>query len=265
MSADEIIRIVKVAVGLGISKIKLTGGEPLLREDIIDIVRGIASVPGLADLSMTTNGTRLASLAKELNEAGLKRVNINLPTTDVEVYGKLTGGRVEDALRGVEAALEGGFCPVKVNMLVLKGVNDNSVLSMIDFVRKNGAVLQLIELERINITDSYYSTYHKSLGEYEDMLKQKALKVETRRSMQNRHIYYLPDSKVEIIGPTENAEFCMHCTRLRVTSHGRLKTCLMRNDNLIDLLTPMRKGASDQELAELFKLANQQRQPYNKS
>jgi len=264
MDADEIVRIVKIAVSLGISKVKLTGGEPLLRNDIIGIVERIASVPGLSDLSMTTNGTKLASLAKELYGAGLRRVNISLPTTDEEIYEKLTGGAVENALRGVEAALETGFSPVKINMLVLKGVNDDSVFDMIDFAGKSGAILQLIELERINITDSYYSTYHKSLEEYEDVLEQKALKTEVRHFMQNRHIYQLPSSKVEVIRPMENAEFCMHCTRLRVTSHGRLKTCLMKNDDLVDVLTPMRSGAADEELAELFRLANQRRHPYNK-
>jgi len=264
MDADEIVRIVRIAVALGISKIKLTGGEPLLRKDVISIIEGIAAIPRLADLSMTTNGTKLASLAEDLYAAGLKRVNINLPTTDAEVYEELTSGTVESALRGIQAASEAGFDPVKINMLVLKSVNDDSVFDMIDFAGKSGAILQLIELERINITDSYYSTYHKSLEEYEDVLKQKALKTEVRRFMQNRHIYLLPSSKVEVIRPMENAEFCMHCTRLRVTSHGRLKTCLMKNDDLIDVLAPMRSGAADEELAELFRLANQRRHPYNK-
>jgi cyclic pyranopterin phosphate synthase len=264
MDADEIVRIVRIAVALGISKIKLTGGEPLLRKDVISIIEGIAAIPRLADLSMTTNGTKLASLAEDLYAAGLKRVNINLPTTDAEVYEELTSGTVESALRGIQAASEAGFDPVKINMLVLKDVNDDSVFDMIDFAGKSGAILQLIELERINITDLYYSTYHKSLEEYEDMLKQKALKTEVRQFMQNRHIYQLPNSKVEVIRPMENAEFCMHCTRLRVTSHGRLKTCLMKNDDLIDVLTPMRNGVADEELAELFRLANERRHPYNK-
>ncbi|MBX5329089.1 MAG: GTP 3',8-cyclase MoaA [Candidatus Bathyarchaeota archaeon] len=265
MTVDEIVRIVRIAVGLGISRVKLTGGEPLMRKDVIEIVKGIAAIPGLADLSMTTNGVLLASLAEELHENGLKRLNISLPTLDEEVYNKLTGGRLEDVLDGVKAAVEVGFCPVKLNMLILKGANDYAVPEMIEFARETGTILQLIELEPINISDAYYHASHKPLDEYEDMLKQKAVKVETRQYMQSRRIYHLPDVKVEVVHPIENTEFCMYCTRLRVTSDGKLKPCLMRNSNLVDILTSMRNGANDQELMELFELANHRRQPFNKN
>ena len=103
MTVDEIVRIVRIAVGLDISKVKLTGGEPLMRKDIVEIIKGIAATSGLTDLSMTTNGTMLASLAKELHANGLKRVNISLPTLNGEVYNKLTGGRLEDVLESVKA------------------------------------------------------------------------------------------------------------------------------------------------------------------
>jgi cyclic pyranopterin phosphate synthase len=181
-----------------------------------------------------------------------------------DVYHKLTKGNVTDALDGVKAAVEAGFCPVKLNMLVLSGVNDCAVPEMIEFARETGTILQLIELEPINVSAAYYSLNHKPLDEYEALLKQEAMEVETRQYMQNRRIYRLPDVKVEIIRPTENTDFCRHCTRLRVTSDGKLKPCLMRNDNLVDVLTPLRDGANDEELMELFKLANQERQPYNK-
>jgi cyclic pyranopterin phosphate synthase len=264
MTVDEIVRIVRIAAGLGISKVKLTGGEPLMRKDITEIVKGIAAIHGLADLSMTTNGTMLASCAEELHANGLKRVNISLPTLNGEVYNKLTGGRLEDVLESVKAAVEVGFCPVKLNMLILKGVNDIAVPEMIEFATETGTILQLIELEPININGAYYSTHHKSLDEYEDMLRQKAVKVETRRYMQSRRIYHMPSATVEVVHPIENTDFCKRCTRLRVTSDGKLKPCLMRNDNLVDILTSMRNGAKDQELIELFKLANQKRRPYNK-
>jgi cyclic pyranopterin phosphate synthase len=264
MTCEEIVRIVRIAVSLGISKVKLTGGEPLLRKDILQIVKGITATQGLEELSMTTNGTLLAPIAKQLQMNGLKRVNISLPTINGETYCKLTGGRLEDVLSGVKAAVEAGLNPVKLNMLILKGVNDSQVPEMIRFAREAGAVLQLIELEPLNISSEYYAAYHKPLGEYEEILKQKALKVENRRYMQNRRIYHLPGVKVEIVHPMENTDFCMHCTRLRVTSDGKLKPCLMRNDNTVDILTMIRNGATDEELIELFKLANQRRQPYNK-
>lgn len=264
MTASEIVRIVKVAVGLGVSRVKLTGGEPLVRKDILEIVKEIAAIRGLADLSMTTNGTLLASLAGELRASGLKRVNISLPTLGADTYNKLTGGNVEDVLDGIKAAVATGFHPVKLNLLILKCVNDYDFQEMLDFSRKTGTILQLIELEPLNISDDYYVANHRSLEEYEGMLRQKAVKIEVRPHMQNRQIYHLPDVRVEVIHPIENTEFCSHCTRMRVTSDGKLKPCLMKNDNLVDILTPMRKGATDEELEQLFKLANQKRQPYNK-
>jgi cyclic pyranopterin phosphate synthase len=265
MTGEEIVRIAKVAVGLGSSRLKLTGGEPLTRSDVVELIKKISLIPHLSDLSMTTNGTLLAPLAKDLHTNGLRRVNINLPTLNGDVYHKLTEGNVNNALEGVKAAVEAGFCPVKVNMLVLKGVNDCAVPEMIEFARETGTILQLIELEPINVSAAYYSANHKPLDEYEALLKQEAVEVETRQYMQNRRIYRLPDVKVETICPTENTDFCLHCTRLRVTSDGKLKPCLMRNDNLIDILTPLRNGASDEQLMELFELANQKRQPYNKN
>ncbi|MEM3694904.1 MAG: GTP 3',8-cyclase MoaA [Candidatus Bathyarchaeia archaeon] len=263
MSAEEIARIVRIAVKLGVSRIKITGGEPLMRRDITGIVQKIAATPGLTELSMTTNGIRLAGLAKKLHENGLKRVNISLPTLNEKVYSVLTGGKLEDALDGVRAAVEAGFAPVKINMLVLRGINEGDVLKMMDFAGKVGAVLQLIELEPLNVDMAYYKMHHKPLDKYEEMLREKAVKIETRRYMQNRRVYYLPDVTVEIVHPIENTSFCANCTRLRLTSDGKLKPCLMRNDNLVDILTPMRNGATDDELTEIFKHANQLRQPYN--
>lgn len=265
MTVDEIVRIAKIAVSLGIARIKLTGGEPLMRKDICDIVKGIAAIPCLKDLSMTTNGAMLGFMAAKLRACGLKRVNISLPTLNAEAYAKLTDGKLENVLDGVKAAVAAGFCPVKLNMVILEGVNVDAVQEMMDFARQTGTVLQLIELDPINVDDAYYARYHKFLSEQEELLRQKALSVDTRHFMHNRRIYRLPDVKVEVVHPTENGEFCMHCTRLRVTSDGKLKPCLMRNDNLVDVLTPMRNGASDEELKELFIRANKKREPYNKA
>ncbi|HJW65731.1 MAG TPA: GTP 3',8-cyclase MoaA [Candidatus Bathyarchaeia archaeon] len=265
MTVEEIVRIARIAVGLDISRIKLTGGEPLMREDLCDIVKGIAAIPGLKDLSLTTNGSLLASEAKRLHACGLRRVNISLPTLNPEAYTKLTDGKLENTLDGVKAAVAVGFNPVKLNMVVLNGINVNDVPEMMDFARQTGTILQLIELDPVNVEEEYFAAYHRVLDDYEEMLKQKAVDVKTRKFMHNRHVYYLPDVTVEIVHPMENREFCAHCTRLRVTSNGMLKTCLMRNDKLIDILTPIRRGASDEELKGLFLRANQIREPYNKA
>lgn len=265
MALQEIVRIAKIAVSLGIARIKLTGGEPLMRKDIREIISGIAALAGLKDLSLTTNGLLLADMAKELHDCGLNRINISLPSLNPETYRKLTGGKIEDALAGVKAAVETGFCPVKLNMVILKDVNVNDVPEMINYASKTGVVLQLIELDPINVSDTYYSTHHRSLDEQEEMLRQKAVTIEKRRFMHNRLIYHLPDVTVEVVHPIENSDFCMHCTRMRVTSDGKLKPCLMRNDNLTDILTPIRQGANDEQLKQLFVKANMLREPYNKN
>jgi cyclic pyranopterin phosphate synthase len=266
MSVEEIVRIARIAVGLGITRVKLTGGEPLMRKDLPEIVAGIAAIADLRDLSLTTNGLLLGGgMAKKLRDCGLKRVNISLPSLNPETYRKLTGGKLEDALAGVKAAIEADFCPVKLNMVVLNEVNVDDVPALIEYAGKNNVVLQLIELDPFNVGDKYYVEHHRSLDEQEEMLRAKAISVEKRPFMHNRLIYHLPNATVEVVKPIENTDFCMHCTRLRVTSDGKLKPCLMRNDNLTDILTPIRKGASDEELKQLFVKANWLREPYNKS
>lgn len=265
MALQEIVRIAKIAVDLGIARIKLTGGEPLMRKDLPEIVSGITAISCLKDLSLTTNGLLLSGMARDLHERGLKRVNISLPTLNPDTYRKLTGGNLQDALRGVKAAITAGFCPVKLNMVILKDVNVGDVPEMIEYAAQNGVILQLIELDPINVSDNYYATHHRSLDEQEKLLREKAVTVEQRPFMHNRLIYHLPNVTVEAVHPIENSDFCMHCTRMRVTSDGKLKPCLMRNDNLTDILTPMRLGASDQQLKQLFIAANALREPYNKS
>ena len=265
MSVDEIVRIAKVALSLGIARIKLTGGEPLMRQDLPEIVVGIAALPGLRDLSLTTNGLLLGGgMAKKLRNCGLRRVNISLPSLNPETYRKLTGGKLDEAMVGVKAAIEAGFCPVKLNTVVLKDVNVGDIPDLIEYAGRNKVVLQLIELDPVNVGDNYYKEHHRSLDEQEAMLKEKAVSIEKRPFMHNRLIYHLPNATVEVVKPIENSDFCMHCTRLRVTSDGKLKPCLMRNDNLTDILTSIRQGASDEELKQLFVKANLLREPYNK-
>lgn len=265
MSLEEILRIARIALRLEISRVKLTGGEPLLRPNILQIVQGIAELRGLRDLSMTTNGTLISSFATGLRKNGLVRVNVNLLTLDRKVYRTVMGGNLGDVLKGIRAAVDAGLYPVKLNTLILKGVNEHEIPRMIDFAERSGTILQLIELEPLNVSPDYYGGHHYELNGEEEELEKRAWRVETRRDMQNRRVYFLPRVKVEVIRPIENTEFCAHCTRLRVTSDGKLKPCLMRNDNLVDVLTPMRNGADDEALIQLFVEAIKRREPYCKA
>ena len=266
MTPEEIARITKITVNHGVSKVKLTGGEPLIREDIDKIVRQLSQIKGINDLAMTTNGVLLAEKAESLKHSGLQRVNINFPSLKPSKYYEITdGNNLNDSLNGLKAAIKVGFHPIKLNMVMLKGLNDDEVNDMISFSRQMGVILQLIELEPVNVEDSFYQKYYRSLTDIESQLKKEALSVKTRRSMQNRKVYSLPDVVVELVAPLENTKFCLKCTRLRITSDGKFKPCLMRDDNLIDFLTPLRKGVGDKELENLFIEAVNCREPYYKA
>lgn len=262
MRPEEIERIVRVAASLGILSIKLTGGEPLLRSDVIEIVHRISSVPRIKDVSMTTNGLLLEKYAAQLKEAGLSRVNVSLDTLNGEKFKMITGVDAhEEVVRGIVRAKEAGLNPVKVNMVLLRGINEDEVDDMIEFVKENGLILQIIELEQFR-EDALYNQYHVNLDEVENKVRERSVKVIVR-SMHHRRKYILNDgAEIEIVKPMHNTEFCLNCNRIRLTSNGKLKPCLFRNDNLIDMLGPLRSGASDDELRNLFIEAVKKRKPF---
>ncbi|MEM2998567.1 MAG: GTP 3',8-cyclase MoaA [Thermoproteota archaeon] len=263
MTPDEVKRIVQISCELGVENVKITGGEPLLRRDLEEIVSGLKGLKALREISMVSNGRLLsAERSERLKKAGLSRVNINLPSLNPDTYLKMTGGSLEDALNGVRNAVEAGLTPVKLNMVLMKGLNDGEMWAAVDFAEKAGAVLQLIELEPVGLAPEVFERFHVPLEGFEEALKASAESMRVRKWMQNRKVYSLRGVDVEIVKPIENTEFCAHCTRLRVTCDGKLKPCLMRNDNLVDILTPLRRGASDEELKELFLKAVELREPY---
>jgi len=258
MKAAEIGEIVKLAAGFGVEKLKITGGEPLVRSDVVDVISAV-SVHGIKEVSMTTNGALLAERARELAEAGLNRVNISLDTLDPEKFREITGSRaLGDVLAGVDAAADAGLSPVKLNMVMLAGVNDDEFRMMLDYASGKGAIVQFIEL-----VDGRENTakYHMKLDQIEAELDKMAVSTQTRWEMQARKKYTLPSGGAEIVCPMHNSEFCSHCTRLRLTPDGRLKPCLLRNDNLVDVISPIRAG--DMQLArQRFLDAISKREPY---
>lgn len=274
MTPEEIERIVRILLKYNIRRVKLSGGEPMLRRDILEIVERLGKL-GLDDLSMTTNGTRLVSMAKKLRRAGLTRVNISLHTVSREKYCWITGTasksdgttRFEYTVDAIKSAVEAGMAPVKLNVVIMKDVNHNEVDDLICFASQFGSkvILQLIELvEEGAANREFFNKYYFSLGEVEGRLEKTAVKTVTR-SLQMRRQYLLPnDVWVEVVRPNNNCEFCMNDDRVRITHDGRFKPCLMRNDNLVDFLTPMRAGASDDELEKLFVKAVMLREPFYK-
>ncbi len=265
MEPTEIARITGIATDFGVRNVKITGGEPLLREDLSEIIRLIHRLPKVEEVSLVTNARLLTSQrALDLKKNGLARVNISLPSIIPETYCRVTGGKLCDAINGVRAAIQAGLNPVKINMVVVHSVNEDEINPMIHFSRNSGIILQLIELEPVNIDRESYNLYHHSLESIERDLAARSTKVESRPFMQGRRIYTLEGARVEIVKPVENTSFCMQCTRMRLTSDGKLKPCLMRNDNLVDILTPLRKGESDDCLHAVFGRALEAREPFHK-
>jgi len=265
LTPEEIERIARVAVKIGISKVKLTGGEPLIREDIGEIVRRLSHINGMEEVSMTTNGSLLKEKVKELAKANLKRINVNIPSLKEETYKYITNSEYspKQIIEGVMEAKKLGINPVKVNMVILRGVNDDQIDEMITFTRKNDLILQLIELENVGIDEETYSKYHADISSIEEKIKNEAEKVIVRRDMQNRRKYILKGGgEVEIVNPYENGNFCSACTRIRLTADGKIKPCLMRNDNLIDIKNLLRNNLDEYELMKFFVKAIEGREPY---
>lgn len=250
LATDEIAEILRVARKLGIQHVKFTGGEPCLREDLVDIV---SLVPDGMESSLTTNGTLFADIAFDLADAGLSRVNISIDSLHREIYRKITGKDcLSDVLAGIEAAVDAGLTPVKLNVVILSGINDHEVDDFLAFVRgRRSLVLQLIELLEFR-----NCTHHRDLRDIEERLSKNAREILTRR-MHHRKKYCIDDAEVEIVRPLHNTEFCAHCNRLRVTSDGKLKPCLLRSDNLVDI-----RGARGERLEDLFREAVRRRAPF---
>jgi cyclic pyranopterin phosphate synthase len=250
ISSAEIAEILRVAAGFGIRSVKFTGGEPMLRPDLIEIIK---SVPTGMESSLTTNGTLLSGLAADLKQAGLRRVNVSIDSLDPAIYQKITGtDRLSDVLEGIDAALATGLTPVKLNVVVLKGINDHEIDDFLTYVRGNrDLVLQLIELMNFNDCD-----YHGDLNGIENSLASRSKQIITRR-MHHRKKYCLDGAEVEVVRPLHNTEFCAYCNRLRLTSDGKLKPCLLRMDNHVDI-----RGKSGKELEDLFVEAVRRRKPF---
>ena len=265
MTADELYTICKIAKKIGVRKIRLSGGEPLLKKDIVEIVERIASLD-FKDISMTTNGILLEKYAQDLKDAGLDRVNVSLDTLNRETFEFITKkDYLEDAKNGILKAVEVGLYPVKINMVIMKGINQDEIDDMFEFCKEHDIVLQLIELiESENCDDDKFSVdYHYNLDDVEKELADIADDVREREFMQGRKKYYIDGGEIEVVKPVDNAKFCAKCSRLRITPDGKIKPCLLRNDNLVELISHVRNGESEEELEKIFINGINKRKPFN--
>ena len=251
MSADEVVRFLEVVEGFGVEKVKFTGGEPMLRDDLEEIIR---RTPDSMEASLTTNGTFLPGRAEALREAGLERVNVSQDALDPEAFAEITkSGAYDRVMEGVQAALDAGLAPVKLNMVVFEHTA-GYVEGMVEHVAdEEGLQLQLIEYMP-ELTGR--PEWNIDIGRVHDWLADVADRVE-HREMHDRKRYWVGGGMVEIVDPVENETFCANCHRVRVTHEGYLKGCLNRNDDL----RPM--GAmSRAEIREAFRETVANRVPY---
>ncbi|MDD4126863.1 MAG: GTP 3',8-cyclase MoaA [Methanomicrobium sp.] len=252
MTLEDIAEVLKTAAKFNMNSVKLTGGEPTLRKDIVEIIK---SVPSSMEASMTTNGTLLSPIAQDLKDAGLSRVNISIDSLKREKYREISGrDYLPRVLEGIDASINAGLTPVKLNVVVLKGCNDDEIEDFISYAgEKKDVILQFIEQMDITAKDS-----DGSISSLEDNLKKRSETIITRR-MHHRKKYCIEGAEVEIVRPMHNNEFCAFCNRLRVTSDGELKPCLLRHDNHLSI-----RGKKGAELEELFKTAVSRREPFFK-
>ncbi len=256
MQDDEVLFFTNLFASLGFHKIRLTGGEPTVRANIVELVQGISSTPGVRSVSMTTNGILLKTLAASLAQAGLKRVNISLDTLDPQKFQRLTRwGKLEDVWGGVQAAEDAGLSPIKINAVVVRGYNERDVIEIAQLTQKHPWQVRFIEMmpfagatdlqiNQIVDWEEMYQQIDKALGPLE-IVNNGKLDGEAR-------LFHLPGAVGDIgFISSVTKPFCATCNRARLTADGRLRLCLLREKE-VDLLTPLRNGASQEDLRELI-------------
>lgn len=255
LTFEEIERLSKIFIQLGVEKIRLTGGEPLLRKDLPELVRKLTAIKGLKDIGMTTNGVLLTKLAKPLKEAGLKRVNISLDSLDDELFGRINGRNtsVDVVLKGIRAAQEAGL-GIKINMVVKKGLNDHEIVPMAQFCKDNQLQLRYIEFMDVGSTNGWKMDDVVTKKEIFEILSKnfelESLYPDYFGEVAKRYRYKGTNVEVGFITSVSES-FCSSCTRSRLSANGQIFTCLF-NGNGHDVRALLRSGASDKEIEQFI-------------
>jgi cyclic pyranopterin phosphate synthase len=258
LSDDELLTLVRIAADLGVRKIRLTGGEPTVRPGIVELTQAISGIPGIEDVAMTTNGLLLDYLAAPLARAGLRRLNVSLDTMDREKYARITrGGRVDKVLSGIAAAEAAGLTPIKINAVVVRGFNDEDVVSLAALTLERPWEVRFIEMMPFGSVGDFADAGVVKSEETMDRIAA-ALGPLTPLNLSGEdpaRTYRLAGAagSLGFISPVSQP-FCSKCGRLRLTADGRLRLCLLRDDEA-DLLTPLRAGASYEQMREIFHAA----------
>ena len=256
MSDEELMFLVQVAASLGVNKIRLTGGEPTVRTNIVELVRQIASVPGITDLAMTTNGILLDKLAQPLADAGLDRVNISIDTIDPAKFHHITRwGHISDVWEGIQAAEDAGLKPVKLNCVVVRDFNEADVPELARYSVENEWDVRFIEMMPFGEVSEFQKL---NIVTFEEMRRRVEDEFGPLEEVGYDYVdpsrpYRIPGAKGTLGFISSVTEpFCQGCGRVRLTADGKLRLCLLRDDE-VDLLTPLRQGASFSEMRELMR------------
>ncbi|WP_125565161.1 GTP 3',8-cyclase MoaA [Companilactobacillus insicii] len=236
LSQDEIVKMIENFAEMGISKVRITGGEPLLRTDVVDIIRRIKAVEGIEDVSITTNGLFLTKKAKDLKEAGLDRLNISLDTFQAKRYKEITrGGNIEQVLDGINTAAELHFKKIKLNVVLIKGQNDDEILDFLNYTKYHDVNVRFIEFMPIGNSEKMWKKEYVGLQSVFDICKENGLEyspIELKGNGPSDN-YQIEGFKGSfgLIHPI-SAKFCENCNRLRITADGYVKACLYWNEEI---------------------------------
>jgi cyclic pyranopterin phosphate synthase len=251
LTFEEIVRLARIFAALGVDKIRLTGGEPLLRRGLEGLVEQLGPVEGIRELSLTTNGSLLLEKAQPLARAGLRRVNVSLDTLDPAKFARITRrDELPRILDGLFAAHDAGLRPIKINAVIERGVNDDDILDLVDFSRRNGFALRLIEYMDVGNVNRWHSDKTVTKKEMLEIIgKRYPLREAGRNGTAPALDYEFADGQGDLgVIASVTEPFCSSCTRVRLTADGRLVTCLFSSEGH-DLKSLLRSGASDAELS----------------
>ncbi|MCL4343453.1 MAG: GTP 3',8-cyclase MoaA [Nitrososphaerota archaeon] len=252
LTVPEIDRLVKLFSSMGVDEVKLTGGEPLARNDLPSIIEAVHA--HVKAISMTTNGYYLARRLPELQKSGLSRLNVSVHSLNENKYRKITGGgNLKVAMDGINTAIDLGMVPLKVNMTVMRGFNDDEILDFVDFGLKRGIIVRFLEYEPFNGREAWASSEFVSAKEILDKISAKYRLTHSLRELHSTSTYYDVNGSGKIgIIPSVSAPFCQDCNRLRVTADGKLVPCMYSHFE-VDLKKPLESGLDDDKIKEIIK------------
>lgn len=264
LTFEETLRLIGIAAELGVSKVRVTGGEPLTRRGVLDFVRALPKIPGIQDIGLSTNGTLLArevesglTMAAALNRAGISSMNISLDTLDRDLYGAITGRDFHDAaINGIDAAISAGVERIKINTVLMRGRNEEELADLVEFASTRGLTIRFIELMPVTTNDVLSEENFMPILEAKRRIEShfgSLISDPTYRTNGPASYYQIPgrNQRIGFIGAMTNLHFCESCNKLRLTCDGKLRPCL-GSALEFDIMKPLRAGATDAELRQFF-------------